>query len=552
MRSDVMKKGYKRAPHRSLLKAIGLTSEQISAPLVGVANSWNEIVPGHIHLDKVGRAVKDGILLAGGTPLEFNVIAVCDGMAQGHDGMHYSLPSRELIADSIEVMAQAHAFDALVFVTNCDKIVPGMLMAAARLNLPSVIVSGGPMLAGIYEGSEAGLQHMFEYVGAVAKKTMSEESLRHAEDSVCPGSGSCSGMFTANSMNCLTEALGMALPGNGTIPSVESGRYRLAKHAGIAAIDAWKRNLRPRDVLTSAAFKNALTVDMAMGCSTNTVLHLMAIAKEAGVALDLAEINHVSDSTPQLCTINPGGPHFLQHLHEAGGISAVMKELSGRDIIALEALSVSGGTIGDVVHDASVVRRDVIRSIDAPYRPNGGISVLFGSLAPEGAVVKSGAVHESMLIHKGPARVFESEESAVQAILDGRIREGDVLVVRNEGPRGGPGMREMLTPTSALAGMGLDKIVALVTDGRFSGCSRGAAIGHVSPEAAMGGPIALVHENDLIRIDIPGKRVDLEVESGEMARRRASWRPRKPRISSGYLARYAKMVSSASEGAVLN
>jgi len=465
------------------MKALGLTDEEIAAPLVGIANSWNELVPGHMHLDRIAQAVKDGVRSAGATPLEFGVIGVCDGIAMGHPGMRYSLASRELIADSIEVMAEAHALDALVLVTNCDKIVPGMLMAAARLDIPSVVVSGGPMLPGRINGRAVGLMDMFEYVGAVSSGKMTGQELAAAEENACPGCGSCSGMFTANSMNCLVEVLGMGLPGNGTIPAVHSSRLRLAKEAGKAVVRAWREGPSPRQILTKAAFENALALDMALGCSTNTVLHLTAIAKEAGIRLDLGKVNEISQRTPQLCKLNPAGRHFVEDLHEAGGVPAVIKELSKVGGVELRALTVMGRPLGEVIAGAGVRRPDVIHPVEDPYSPTGGLSVLWGNLAPNGGVVKSGAVAEEMRKHRGPARVFESEEASMKAILEGQIRNGDVLVIRNEGPKGGPGMREMLGPTSALSGMGFDKYVALVTDGRFSGASRGAAIGHVSPEA---------------------------------------------------------------------
>ncbi len=552
MRSDKMKKGMTRSPHRSLLKALGLTDAEIAAPLVGVANPRSELIPGHMHLNQIAQAAKDGVRMAGGTPLEFGLIGVCDGIAMGHEGMRYSLPSRELIADSIEGVAQAHALDALLLIANCDKIVPAVLMAAARLNLPTVVLSGGPMLAGRLRGEQIGLMDMFEYVGAVAKQEMSEQELAEAEDSACPGCGSCSGMFTANSMNCLTEALGIALPGNGTIPAVHSARLRLAKQAGKTVVEAWRQNVLPEHIFTEAAFRNALCVDMALGCSTNTVLHLAAVAREAGVRLDLEIVNQISEATPQLCKLNPAGRHFVQHLHEAGGVTAVIKQLAALNLIDETARSVSGSNIGEIIRRSSCyVPTDVIRSPHDPHRATGGLAVLWGSLAPQGAVVKAAAVDRSMMVHQGRARVFESEEDAMAAILEARICAGDVVVIRNEGPKGGPGMREMLGPTSALSGMGLDKHVALVTDGRFSGASRGAAIGHVSPEAVEGGPIALVREGDTVCIDIPGKRLDLAVPVEELEARRRSWNAPEPKVKSGYLGRYSKMVSSAAEGAVL-
>jgi dihydroxy-acid dehydratase len=551
MRSDAVKAGIARAPHRSLFKALGLIDEEIRGPLIGIANSKNDLIPGHIHLDTIARAAKDGVRMAGGTPFEFGIIGVCDGIAMGHNGMRYSLASRELIADSIEIMAEGHALDALVLIPNCDKIVPGMLMAAARLNLPAVVVSGGPMLAGRYRGKNIAVMDMFEYVGAVSAGQMTEEELRDVEERACPGCGSCAGMYTANTMNCLTEALGMGLVGNGTIPAVEARRIRLAKQAGKAAVEAWRKNLRPRDVLTAGAFVNALRVDMALGGSTNTILHLKAIAEEAGVQFDLDMVTRISNGTPQLCLLNPAGRHFIQDLHEAGGISAVFSELAQKGLIDLDVLTAGGMTLGEAIAGASVQDRTVIRSCDDPYRPTGGLSVLWGSLAPEGAVVKSGAVTEEMLRHRGPAVVFESEEAAMDAILAGSIKKGDVIVVRYEGPRGGPGMREMLGPTAALAGRGLNREVALITDGRFSGASRGAAVGHVSPEAAAGGPIALVKDGDSIIIDIPGNKLDLDVPPQVLEERRRNWQPNEPKVKTGYLSRYARMVKSASQGAIV-
>ncbi|MDI6870707.1 MAG: dihydroxy-acid dehydratase [Bacillota bacterium] len=546
-----VKDGLTRAPHRSLFKAMGYTDEELRRPLVGVANAWNEVIPGHLHLRDLGEAVKAGIRMAGGTPLEFGVIGVCDGIAMGHEGMRYSLASRELIADSIESMAKAHGLDALVLLPNCDKIVPGMLMAAARLDLPAVLVSGGPMLAGRFRGEAADLNTVFEAVGRVSAGRMTLAELAELEDAACPGCGSCSGMFTANSMNCLSEVLGLALPGNGTIPAVHAARRRLAKEAGRVVMEALSQDRRPRSILTPAAFRNALTVDMALGGSTNTVLHLMAIAREAGVEMKLAELNDLAARTPNLCHLRPTGPHHLEDLDAAGGIPAVQAELAGAGLLDTSATTVTGRTLGEVTTGAAVLDRRVIRPVDNPYSPQGGLAVLFGNLAPEGAVVKQAAVAAEMMIHEGPARVFDAEEAAVSAILEGQIRPGDVVVIRYEGPRGGPGMREMLSPTSALAGMGLDASVALLTDGRFSGATRGAAIGHLSPEAAAGGPIALVREGDRIRIDIPVRQLTLLVDDQELERRRAAWQPPEPRVKTGYLARYARLVSSAAQGAVM-
>lgn len=543
--------GLTRAPHRSLFKAMGYTEEELERPLVGVANAWNEVIPGHTHLREIAEAVKTGIRLAGGTPVEFGVIGVCDGIAMGHEGMKYSLASRELIADSVETMARAHGFDALVLIPNCDKIVPGMLMAAARLNLPAVVVSGGPMLAGRWRGEPVDLNSVFEAVGAVAAGRMSEGDLASLEEQACPGCGSCSGMFTANSMNCLAEVLGLALPGNGTIPAVHAGRKRLAKEAGRAVMAALAGQVTPRRLLTPAAFRNALTVDMALGCSTNTALHLMAIAREAGVSFDLAELNTIATRTPNICHLRPVGQHHVEDLEQAGGIPAVLHVLASGGLIDGSAASVAGRTIGEIAAQARVTDASVIRPLDQPFFAEGGLAVLFGNLAPEGAVVKQAAVAPEMMVHEGPARVFDREEEAIQAILGGRIVAGDVVVIRYEGPRGGPGMREMLSPTSALAGMGLDAKVALLTDGRFSGASRGAAIGHLSPEAAAGGPVACVAEGDRIRIDIPGRTLELLVDEAELARRREAWAAPPPRVSGGYLSRYARLVSSASRGAVV-
>ncbi|MCK9287518.1 MAG: dihydroxy-acid dehydratase [Sphaerochaetaceae bacterium] len=550
MRSDAMKKGAVRAPHRSLLKALGLTDREINAPLIGVVNSANSIIPGHVHLNRIVDAVKAGIRTAGGTPIEFSVIGVCDGIAMGHVGMKYSLASRELIADSIESMALAHPFDALVMVPNCDKIVPAMLMAAARINIPTVFVSGGPMLAGKKDGKAISLSTMFEAVGSHAAKMIGDEELLAFENSACPTCGSCSGMFTANSMNCLTEALGMALPGNGTIPAVYAERDRLAKEAGYAVMEVLKHDVKPLDIMTRQAFNNALAVDMALGCSTNSMLHLPAIAHEAHVDLDIFIANEISSRTPNLCHLAPAGHHHIEDLDRAGGVMAVMTELSSLGLIDNSAKTVSCTTIGDQIAKSRNKDHDVIRPANNPYSVTGGIAVLSGNLAPEGAVVKRSAVDPSMLHHKGPARVFNSEEEVSDAILKGTITSGDVIVIRYEGPKGGPGMREMLGPTSAIAGMNLDRSVALITDGRFSGATRGASIGHVSPEAAVGGPIALVEEGDMIEIDIEKGNLSLLVDEKELEKRRIAWKAPQPKITKGYLARYAKQVTSAVRGAV--
>jgi dihydroxy-acid dehydratase len=550
MRSNLMKLGLEKYPHRSLLKAMGLTDKEIDQPLIGVANSFNELIPGHIHLDKITQAAKAGVRMAGGTPLEFGVIGVCDGLAMHHQGMKYSLPSRELIADSIEVMAMAHPFDGLVLVTNCDKIIPGMLMAALRLNIPAIMISGGPMLAGRYQGREVDLITVFEGVGAVKAGKICEDDLKELAECACPGCGSCAGMFTANSMNCLSEALGMALPGNGTIPAVHAARYRLAKVAGEKIMELVTRQILPRDITTLSAFKNAIAVDMALGCSTNTVLHVPAIAREAEIDLSLDLFNEISIRTPHLCSMSPAGPHHLEDLDAAGGVPAVMKVLLDAGLVSAEPLSVTAGTVADNLAAVKVLDENVIRPIPRAYHKQGGIAILRGNLAPDGGVVKQSGVDPQMLVNEGRARVFEAEEEATRAILDGQIKAGDIVVIRYEGPRGGPGMREMLTPTSAIAGMGLDKDVALLTDGRFSGGTRGAAIGHISPEAAEGGPIALVQEGDRIKIDIPGKTLTLLVEEAELARRRQGWQPPAPKIKHGYAARYSRMVSSGSQGAV--
>ncbi len=551
MRSDVVKRGVERAPHRSLLRALGCTQREIDQPFVGVVNSFSEIIPGHVHLRRVADAVKAGIRAAGGTPFECSTIGVCDGLAMNHPGMKFSLPSRELIADSVEVVAQAHAFDALVLIPNCDKIIPGMLMAAARLNIPTIVVSGGPMLAGRLGNKLVDLADVFMAVGAVTRGEMPEEELERLERVACPGCGSCAGMFTANTMNCLTEALGMGLPGNGTIPAVHADRIQLARRAGRQVLDLLAQDVRPLDILTEAAFRNAFTVDMALGGSTNSILHLLAIAHEAGVSLSLAELNDFSARTPHLCKMSPAaGGHHLEELNEAGGIPAVMAELLAAGLLDGGALTVTGRPLAENLATARVRDRQVIRSLDDPYSVSGGLAILFGNLAPQGAVVKQAVVAPQMLTHRGPARVFDSEEEATQAILAGRFEAGDVLVIRYEGPRGGPGMREMLTPTSLLSGMGVDDKVALLTDGRFSGATRGAAIGHISPEAAAGGPLAAVQNGDLITIDIPGHSLTLEVPEGEVQERLSRLPAWEPRIKSGYLKRYAEAVSSASAGAV--
>jgi len=551
VRSDVIKKGPERAPHRSLMKALGLTDRELERPLIGVVNSFNEVVPGHMHLREITEAVKAGVRTAGGTPMEFPAIAVCDGIAMGHTGMKYSLASRELIADSVEVMATAHPFDGLVLVTACDKVVPGMLMAAARLDIPAVIVSGGPMLAGNFKGRKLSLTNIFEAVGAVKAGKMDEAELAEMEASICPGCGSCAGMFTANSMNCLTEALGMALPGNGTIPAVAAARRRLAKETGYRAVELVQEGITPSQIMLPEAFDNALAVDMALGCSTNSVLHLPAIAHELGMELDLDKINDISKKTPNLCKLSPAGEHHIEDLDEAGGIPAVMTLLAQKGLIDTKIKTVSGKTVGNNIQGVEVRNPDVIRSTENPYSPTGGIAVLRGNLAPGGAVVKRSAVAPEMLVHRGPARVFQSEEEAAGAISNGEINKGDVLVIRYEGPRGGPGMREMLGPTATLAGMGLDKDVALITDGRFSGATRGASIGHISPEAALGGPIAVVQDGDIISIDIPNYSINVELTDKEIEDRLADWTVPEPQIKKGYLARYARMVTSASTGAVL-
>ena len=551
MRSDIMKKGVEKAPHRSLFKSMGFTDEEIARPMVGIANSANEIIPGHIHLDRIAEAVKAGVRMAGGTPIEFNTIGVCDGIAMNHEGMKYSLCSRELIADSVEIMARAHPFDALVAIPNCDKVVPGMLMALLRLDIPALVVSGGPMLAGRLANKAIDLITVFEGVGAVKSEKMTEEKLTEIEDCACPGCGSCAGMFTANSMNCLTEALGLGLPGNGTIPAVAAARYRLAKKAGMQIMELIAANITPRQIATQEAFENAIAIDMALGCSTNTVLHVPAIAKEARIDLNLDLFNQVSARIPHLCSLSPAGPHRLEDLDAAGGVQAVLARLDEADLIHRSSLSVTGKTVGENLQGAHVRDPQVIRTLGDAYHDEGGIAILFGNLAPEGAVVKQSAVAPEMAVNEGTARVFDSEEAAVEAIMNQQIRKGDVVVVRYEGPKGGPGMREMLTPTSAIAGMGLDKEVALITDGRFSGGTKGAAIGHISPEAADGGAIGLVEEGDRIAIDIPAKRLTLKVSDDELEKRRQSWQPPEPRIKEGYAYRYSKLVSSGAKGAVL-
>ncbi|RJX18324.1 MAG: dihydroxy-acid dehydratase [Desulforudis sp.] len=550
MRSHTVTKGIEKAPHRSLFKALGFTNEEMERPLIGVVNSRNDLVPGHQHLGELTEAVKAGVRMAGGTPVEFGAIAVCDGIAMNHEGMKFSLASRELIADSIEVMTKAHALDALVFVTACDKIVPGMLMVAARLDLPCIMVSGGPMLAGSFRGRKVSLSNVFEAVGQVKAGTMTEADLAELEDCACPGCGSCAGMFTANSMNCLSEAIGMALPGNGTIPAVSAARRRLAKKTGMKVMELLEKDLRPSKILTPAAFENALTVDMALGCSTNTVLHLLAIAHEAGVDIDLALINKVSRRTPNLCRLSPAGPSHLEDLDAAGGIPAVMAELAKKDLLDLSLPTASAKTVGEIIEGREVLLPDVIRPVDQPYAATGGLVILTGNLAPEGAVVKASAVIPEMLAHRGPARVFGSEEDAMDAIMSGSINPGDVVVIRYEGPKGGPGMREMLSPTASLAGMGLSSSVALITDGRFSGATRGAAIGHVSPEAAEGGPIAALRDGDMIEINIPEATLKVDLSEDEIKERMVSWEQPAPRYTRGYLARYTRMVGSAASGAV--
>jgi dihydroxy-acid dehydratase len=549
MKSDAVKKGIERAPHRSLFYALGCTPQDLDKPLIGIANSFTEVVPGHVHLREISAAVKEGVRAAGGVPFEFNTIAVCDGIAMNHAGMKYSLPSRELIADSVEIMAEAHAFDALVFIPNCDKIVPGMLMAAVRLNLPAIFISGGPMLAGYIDGQKVDLNTVFEAVGAVSAGKMSETELMRLERLACPGCGSCAGMFTANTMNCLTEALGMALPGNGTIPAVDARRRSLARRAGEQVLRLLANDTRPRQIIDSDAIFNAFTVDMALGGSSNSVLHLMAIANEAGIDFKLMTVNEISQRTPYLCSLRPAGPHHIEDLDRAGGIPAVMGELKG--LLKLKSNTVTGKTLGENLAGVKTLDSEVIRSVKNAHAATGGLALLFGNLAPEGAVVKKAAVAPEMMVHRGPSRVFDSEEEATKAILDKKIKSGDVLVIRYEGPRGGPGMREMLTPTSLITGIGLDKEVALITDGRFSGATRGASIGHISPEAAARGPIAAVKEGDIINIDIPGHKLSVELSDKEIKDRLAKLPAFQPKIKSGYLRRYIEKVSSASTGAVL-
>ena len=551
MKSDNVKKGMQQAPHRSLFNALGLTEEEMDKPLIGIVSSYNEIVPGHMNLDKIVEAVKMGVALAGGVPREFPAIAVCDGIAMGHIGMKYSLVTRDLIADSTEAMALAHQFDALVMVPNCDKNVPGLLMAAARINIPTIFVSGGAMLAGRVHGKKTSLSSMFEAVGSYSAGKIDEEEVRYYENHACPTCGSCSGMYTANSMNCLTEVLGMGLRGNGTIPAVYSERIKLAKHAGMQIMELLKKDIRPRDIITKESMMNALTMDMALGCSTNSMLHLPAIAHEIGFDFNIKFANEISEKTPNLCHLAPAGPTYMEDLNEAGGIYAVMKEISKLNLLNLDCMTVTGKTVGENIKDAVNFDPEVIRTIENPYSKTGGLAVLSGNLAPDGSVVKRSAVVPEMMEHSGPARVFDCEEDAIEAIKGGKIVAGDVVVIRYEGPKGGPGMREMLNPTSAIAGMGLGSTVALITDGRFSGASRGASIGHVSPEAAVGGPIALVEEGDIIEINIPEYKINLKISDEEMAKRKAKWQPREPKVTTGYLARYAAMVTSGDRGAIL-
>ncbi len=551
MKSDAVKKGMATAPQRSLFNALGMTKEELERPLIGIVSSYNEIVPGHMNIDKIVEAVKTGVSMAGGTPIVFPAIAVCDGIAMGHVGMKYSLVTRDLICDSTECMALAHQFDALVMVPNCDKNVPGLLMAAARVNVPTIFVSGGPMLAGHVNGSKTSLSTMFEAVGANAAGKMSEEEVDEYVCNACPTCGSCSGMFTANSMNCLTEAIGMGLKGNGTIPAVYSQRLQLAKHAGMQIMELYKKNIRPRDIMSKEAFHNALTVDMALGCSTNTMLHLPAIAHEAGVELNLDMANQISEKTPNLCHLAPAGNTYMEELNEAGGIYAVMNELSKKGLLNTDLITCTGKTVGENISGCENKNTELIRPIDNPYSQTGGIAVLRGNIAPDSCVVKRSAVVPEMMVHEGPARVFDSEEDSIEAIKSGKIVAGDVVVIRYEGPKGGPGMREMLNPTSVIAGMGLGSSVALITDGRFSGASRGASIGHVSPEAAVGGPIALIEEGDIISIDIPANKINVNVSDEELEKRKAAWQPKEPRVKTGYLARYASLVTSADKGAIL-
>lgn len=550
MRSDQMKAGITRIPHRSLFKAAGLTDEELSRPIIGIVNAQNDIIPGHVHLGSIVEAVKAGVRMAGGTPLAFPAIGVCDGIAMGHDGMRYSLISREHIADSVEIMAMAHPFDALVFVPNCDKIVPGMLMAALRLNIPSIFVSGGPMMAGLAGGEKITLSNAFEAVGTAGMGKLTEEQIMDIEDNACPGCGSCAGMFTANSMNCMTEVVGMGLPGNGSIPAVAAGRVRLAKHAGMKVMELLEKNIRPRDIITKDSLHNALTADMALGCSSNTVLHLPAIAHEAGIKMELEDINAISKATPHLAKLSPAGSTSLADLDIAGGVQAVLKRLADYGLLKENCITATGKTVGENIKNAAVRDDSVIRTRETAYSPDGGLAILWGNLAPDGAVVKKGAVLPEMMVHKGPARVFNSEEECVNALLANTIKAGDVIVIRYEGPKGGPGMREMLSPTSALAGMGLDSSVALITDGRFSGASRGASIGHISPEAAAGGTIGLVEEGDMISIDIPANKIELQVDDATLAKRRETWKPVEKPVPNGYLKRYRRLVTSANTGAV--
>jgi len=552
MRSDVVKKGVIRAPHRSLLKALGITDEEMKRPFIGVAQAANEIIPGHLHLKRIAQAAKDGIRMAGGIPFEFSTIGICDGLAMNHEGMKYSLPSRELIADSIEVMAKAHAFDALVLVPNCDKIVPGMIMGALRVNIPTILISGGPMLAGFYHGKNIALSNVFEAVGKFQTDSISEQELKEVEDCACPGIGSCAGLYTANSMNIWAEAVGIALPGNGTIPAVDARRIRLAKHAGMKIMELFKKDVKFLYIITKKAIENAIAVEMALGGSSNTMLHSLAIASEAGIPFDIDDFNRIREQVPQLCSLSPAGEYYIQDLDKAGGISALLKELSKKKIINLGEITVTGQNIGQNVENAHILDNKVIRTTENSYNTKGGIIFLKGNLAPQGAVVKSSAIYSDMLRHEGPARVFESEEESTKAILEGKIKKGDVMVIRYEGPKGGPGMREMLTPTSAIAGMGLDKDVALITDGRFSGATRGASIGHVAPEAAMGGPIAIVEEGDIIEIDIPEKKLNIKLEEDEIKERLKRLKVPEPKIKSGYLKYYTDLVGSADKGAVRN
>jgi len=549
LRSDLVKSGIERAPHRALFKALGLTDEELSRPLIGIANSWNEVIPGHKHLREIAEAVKAGVRLAGGTPLEFNTIGICDGIAMGHEGMKYSLPSRELIADSIEIMTKAYQFDGLVMISSCDKIIPGMLMAMARLNIPSIFISGGPMLAGRYRGRDIDLHDVFEAIGAYNAGKISLDELKAIEEAACPGVGSCAGMFTANTMNVLTEAIGISLPGNGTAPAVSAERIRIAKKTGMMIVELVKRNIRPRDIMSREAFLDAIAVDMALGGSTNTILHLMAIAHEAGVNLTLDDFDEISEKTPTLAKLSPAGSYHVQDLHEAGGVLAIMKELSKRNLIHRDRITVSLKSVGELIESATVFRRDVIRPIEEPWLSRGGIMILKGSLAPKGAVIKISALSEDLYFFEGVAKVFNSEEDAVKAIMNGKIKKGDAVIIRYEGPKGGPGMREMLTATAVLAGMGLDRDVALITDGRFSGATRGLCIGHVSPEAAEGGPIAVVEDGDRIRIDLKSKRLDLLVEQDIIEERLKKWSPPRKDLK-GYLLRYSKQVTSAYTGAI--